>query len=42
MRDIKSEPGMPPEVAEIRDCGFAIRVNDDVAAPCGRQVRPTT
>jgi len=31
MRDVKSEPGMPPEVAAIRDCGFAIWVNDEVA-----------
>lgn len=32
MRDIKSGAGMPPEVAAIRDCGFAIWVNDDVAS----------
>lgn len=31
MRDMKSEPGMPVEVAAIRDCGFANWVNDDVA-----------
>jgi len=31
MQDMKSEPGMPAEVAAIRDCGFANWVNDDVA-----------
>jgi hypothetical protein len=31
MQDSKSEPGMPAEVAAIRDCGFANWVNDDVA-----------
>lgn len=31
MQDMKSEPGMPPEVAAIRDCGFANWVNEDVA-----------
>jgi hypothetical protein len=31
MQDMKSEAGMPPEVAAIRDCGFAIWAGDDVA-----------
>jgi hypothetical protein len=31
MQDRISEPGMPPDVAAIRDCGFAIWVNDQVA-----------
>ena len=31
MQDRKSGPGMPPGVAAIRDCGFAIWVDDHVA-----------
>ena len=31
MQDRNSEPSMPPEVAAIRDRGFAVWVNDDVA-----------
>ncbi len=31
MQDRNSEPSIPPEVAAIRDCGFAIWVNDNVA-----------
>jgi hypothetical protein len=31
MQDGKSELSMPPEVAAIRDCGFATWVSEDVA-----------
>jgi hypothetical protein len=31
MQDRNSELGMPPDVAAIRDCGFATWVNDQVA-----------
>ncbi len=31
MQDRNSEPAMPPEVAAIRDCGYATWASDDVA-----------